>query len=106
MLKNESSGSKNFIRIAVPLFLVTIVVTVMFMIYFVFLPERSEKIYTSRDDHASNYNTIAKVTRKCYFDIKFDDAPKGRIIIGLFGDDVPKTAQNFAELCSGKNGIS
>ena len=70
------------------------------------MPETSEKIYTSRDDHASNYNTLAKVTRKCYFDIEIDRKPKGRIIIGIFGDDVPVTARNFAELCSGKNGVS
>lgn len=35
---------------------------------------------------------------KVFFDIEQDGEKLGRIVIGLFGKTVPKTAANFAEL--------
>ena len=46
------------------------------------------------------------VTRKVYFDISINGVNSGRIIIGLFGRTVPISVRNFAELCTGQNGVS
>ena len=44
------------------------------------------------------------VTQKVFFDVEIDSKPAGRIVFGLFGDTVPKTAANFAQICEGKQG--
>ncbi|KAG0266235.1 Peptidyl-prolyl cis-trans isomerase B [Mortierella polycephala] len=45
------------------------------------------------------------VTEKVFFDIEQDGKPLGRIVIGLFGQDVPDTAKNFLELAKGTRGF-
>merc|ERR1719183_1547008 len=48
---------------------------------------------------------LAEVTDKVYFDISIDGVNEGRIVFGLFGNSVPKTAANFATLCDGSAGV-
>ena len=76
-------------------------------VYLIVMSEqRPQTLTNSAGMKKIDYDTLDTVTRKCYFDISIDGTDHGRIVIGLFGNTVPVTARNFAELCSGVNGIS
>ncbi|MCP6484382.1 peptidylprolyl isomerase, partial [Klebsiella pneumoniae] len=41
---------------------------------------------------------------KVFFDMTVGGAPAGRIVMELFADTTPKTAENFRALCTGEKG--
>ncbi|MBA0823484.1 hypothetical protein Goarm_020214, partial [Gossypium armourianum] len=43
---------------------------------------------------------------KCFFNIEIDGKVVGKIVMGLFGDGVPRTVENFRENGYGFKGCS
>jgi peptidyl-prolyl cis-trans isomerase B (cyclophilin B) len=41
-----------------------------------------------------------KITKRVYLDVEFGKNEKGRLVIGLYGDIMPKTTENFEKLCT------
>lgn len=47
----------------------------------------------------------AEITERVYFDMAVDGEAIGRIEMGLYGSTVPKTVENFKQLCTGEAGF-
>ncbi|CAN6236935.1 unnamed protein product [Urochloa humidicola] len=48
---------------------------------------------------------MASSNPRVFFDMTIGDAPAGRIVMELYADEVPKTAENFRALCTGEKGV-
>lgn len=49
--------------------------------------------------------TTSDITETVYFDISIDGQDAGRVEIGLYGGVVPKTVENFKQLCAGSSSV-
>ena len=76
--------------------------------------DNSSKANDDDDDHHKDhrfhherkfYHTLGYVTDKVFFDVSIEDKPVGRIVFGLFGDDLPRTVDNFTTIAQGTSGV-
>lgn len=63
----------------------------------------SNQIKTTEDEieEGEPAKAQAEITHRVYFDIDINSIPAGRVVMGLYGNVVPKTVKNFATLCAG-----
>ena len=52
-------------------------------------------LFLSKIVAADPSDPLETVTNKVFFDITINNEPAGRIVIGLFGNTVPRTVENF-----------
>eukprot|EP00301_Raphidiophrys_heterophryoidea_P023191 c7141_g1_i2.p1 GENE.c7141_g1_i2~~c7141_g1_i2.p1 ORF type:complete len:246 (+),score=81.19 c7141_g1_i2:39-740(+) len=59
------------------------------------------KQHTANAVIINNQEVDLAITDTVYFDIAIDSQPRGRIVMGLYGNALPSAVKNFRVLCSG-----
>ncbi|KAL3515005.1 hypothetical protein ACH5RR_021907 [Cinchona calisaya] len=73
--------------------LILVVALVLLFFAFSFSRQEEEKV-----------EEVHEITHRVFLDVDIDKQHIGRIVIGLYGKVVPKTAENFRALCTGEMG--
>lgn len=69
-----------------------------------FLLKAEDLLLLIKVNNQNYFHLYTHIFVKVYFDIKQGDESLGRIVLGLYGKTVPKTAENFKQLATGENG--
>lgn len=75
--------------------LIFVVATILIFLAFPFSQQEKEEVEVRHD-----------ITHRVFLDVDVDKQRVGRIVIGLYGEVVPKTTENFRALCTGEMGKS
>ncbi|XP_058213122.1 peptidyl-prolyl cis-trans isomerase CYP21-1 isoform X1 [Rhododendron vialii] len=79
-----------------PRCLITLVVVSIFIVFAFSISHREEE----------KVDVVHEITHRVYLEVDIDKQRVGRIVIGLYGQVVPKTVENFRALCTGELGKS
>ncbi|KAJ7978605.1 Peptidyl-prolyl cis-trans isomerase [Quillaja saponaria] len=76
-----------------------ILLFIVLSIFLIFAFSSSKRGETKAED-------VPEITHRVYLDVDIEEQRLGRIVIGLYGQVVPKTVENFRALCTGEKGKS
>ncbi|KAL3575086.1 hypothetical protein D5086_023187 [Populus alba] len=70
------------------------------------LPDANENDPREENNTSTRPQCSNKTTARAFLDISIDGEPVGRIVVGLYGEDVPAGAARFSSLVRGAAGVS
>ncbi|KAI9396692.1 hypothetical protein POPTR_004G173500v4 [Populus trichocarpa] len=74
------------------------------LLFFVLLIFLIFAFTSPKQDEVKEEEQEYEITHRVYLDVDIDEQRQGRIVIGLYGKVVSKTAENFRALCTGEKG--